>query len=251
MIGGRRILTVVPARGGSKGIPLKNLREVGGKSLVARVGDIIRELPEIDRAVVSTDHEGIAMAAEEAGIAAPFRRPRRICGDHIGDVDVLTHALTTIEAIDARSYEIVVMLQPTSPLRTAAEVSATIRMLVNGEWDSVWTVSPTNSRAHPLKQLTVSNDDTLDYYDPRGADITARQQLKLVYHRNGIAYAMTRECLLEQQSLKGRHTGAMVIEEEHISIDTEWDLELVELLLQRRDCAKPPRFVPARSRFHR
>ena len=75
MIGDRRILAVVPARGGSKGIPLKNLREVGGRSLVAHVGDVIREVPEIDRAVVSTDHEGIAKAAESVGIAAPFRRP--------------------------------------------------------------------------------------------------------------------------------------------------------------------------------
>ena len=73
MIKNRRILAVVPARGGSKGIPLKNLREVGGRSLVVRAGDVIGQIPEIDRAVVSTDHDAIAAAAEAAGIAAPFR----------------------------------------------------------------------------------------------------------------------------------------------------------------------------------
>jgi CMP-N,N'-diacetyllegionaminic acid synthase len=233
MIRGCRILAVVPARGGSKGILLKNLRLVGGRSLVARVGDVIRGVPEVDRAVVSTDHEGIASAAEEAGIAAPFRRPESISGDQIGDIDVLTHALDATETIDGQRYEIIVMLQPTSPLRTAADVSATIRMLVEGGWDSVWTVSPTDSKFHPLKQLTISGG-SLRYYDPAGADIVARQQLTPVYHRNGVAYAMTRECLVKQRSIKGVRGGALIVEGEHISIDTELDVTLAELLLTRR-----------------
>src|SRR5712691_4805436 len=180
MIAGRRVLAVVPARGGSKGIQLKNLREVGGRSLVARAGDVIRHVPEIDRAVVSTDHEGIAWAAEEAGIVAPFRRPELLCGDRIADLEVLTHALEATEAIDGQPYDIIVMLQPTSPLRMAADVSATIRMLVDGGWDAVWTVSQTETKAHPLKQLTISGG-ALDYYDPAGAEIVARQQLTPVY----------------------------------------------------------------------
>jgi CMP-N-acetylneuraminic acid synthetase len=230
MFDGRRILAVVPARGGSKGIPLKNLREVGGRSLVARVGDVIREVSEIDRAVVSTDHDLIASAAEQAGIEAPFRRPESIGGDQIGDVDVLTHTLETIEAIEGKRFDVVVMLQPTSPLRTPAHVSATIRMLVNGEWDSVWTVSPTESKSHPLKQLTLCGEE-LSYYDPRGSGIIARQQLEPVYHRNGIAYAVTRDCLLEQRTIKGKRAGALVVEGEHISIDTEWDLAIVDFIL--------------------
>ena len=160
-------------------MPLKNLRLVGGRSLVARVGDVIRRVPEIDRAVVSTDHELIASAAEDAGIAAPFRRPESISGDRIGDLDVLTHALDATETIDGQRYDIIVMLQPTSPLRTAADVSATIRMLVDGGWDSVWTVSPTDSKGHPLKQLTISSG-ALSYYDPAGSNIVARQQLEPV-----------------------------------------------------------------------
>jgi CMP-N-acetylneuraminic acid synthetase len=241
MIGNRCILAVVPARGGSKGIPLKNLREVGGRSLIAHVGEVIRTVPEIDRAVVSTDHEGIAAAAEAAGIAVPFRRPAAISGDKIGDIDVLTHALEATEAIDQTRYDIVVMLQPTSPLRTAADVSATLHMLVEGGWDSVWTVSPTDTKAHPLKQLAVSEAGSLDYYDTRGPEIVARQQLEPVYHRNGIAYAITRECLLKQASIKGKRTGALVIEGDHVSIDTEWDLALVDFILARRHLDAPSR----------
>ena len=231
MIQGLSVLAVVPARGGSKGVPLKNLREVAGRSLVARVGDVIADVPEIDRAVVSTDHAGIAKAAEEAGIAAPFMRPENISGDFIGDLDVLTHALQASEEIDGRRYDIVVMLQPTSPLRTAAQVSATIRMLVEGNWDSVWTVSPSDSKAHPLKQLKVA-DGAMDYYDPAGSQIIARQQMGTVYHRNGIAYALKSECLLGQRTIKGQRSGALIIEGHHVSIDTEWDFKLVEFVLE-------------------
>jgi CMP-N-acetylneuraminic acid synthetase len=237
MIAGRTVLAVVPARGGSKGIPLKNLRQVGGRSLVARVGDIVKEVSEIDRAVVSTDHAEIANAARAAGLDAPFMRPEDISGDRIGDFDVLWHALQATEAADGRRYDVVVMLQPTSPLRTPAHVSDTIRMMVDGGWDSVWTVSATDSKAHPLKQLTVA-DGTLGYYDPNGGAIIARQQLKPVYHRNGIAYAMTRECLADQRSIMGRKAGALVIEGEHVSIDTEWDIELIEWILSREQQKK-------------
>lgn len=234
MILGLSVLAVVPARGGSKGIPLKNLREIDGRSLIARVGDVIANVPEIDRAIVSTDHEGIAKAAEAANIAAPFRRPEAISGDRIGDHDVLVHALEKMEAIDKCRYDIVVMLQPTSPLRTPQQVSAALHMLVDGGWDSVWTVSPTDTKAHPLKQLKVAGED-LGYYDPAGAKIIARQQLEPVYHRNGIAYVMTRDCLLEQKTIMGRKAGALIVEGEHVSIDTEQDLALAEALLKRQE----------------
>jgi CMP-N,N'-diacetyllegionaminic acid synthase len=234
MIDKRRVLAVVPARGGSKGLLLKNLRLVGGIPLITLVGRVINALPEIDRAVVSTDHTEIARVAEEAGIKAPFMRPEDISGDRIGDLDVLSHALQTMERLDGVSYDLVVMLQPTSPLRKPEQVRDCIHMLVGGGWDAVWTVSETDSKGHPFKQLTVGTDGALDYWDQRGAQIIARQQLTPVYHRNGIAYAITRECLLKQKTLKGARTGALVIEGEHISIDTEWDLALVNWILKQK-----------------
>jgi CMP-N,N'-diacetyllegionaminic acid synthase len=235
MLGTRSVLAVVPARGGSKGIPLKNLREIAGRSLVAHVGEVVRGVPEIDRAVVSTDHPRIVAAAEAAGLAAPFLRPPELSGDRIGDLEVLAHALQATEAADRRRYDVVVMLQPTSPLRTPAQVSATLRMLDAGDWDSVWTVSETDLKSHPLKQLTLGADGALGYFDPRGAAIIARQQLTPVYHRNGVAYAITRACLLDQGSIMGRKAGALLIEGNHVSIDTEDDLARVERLLSQRN----------------
>jgi CMP-N,N'-diacetyllegionaminic acid synthase len=233
MYRGKRVLAVVPARGGSKGIPLKNLKTVGGVSLVARAGQVAAALDWIDRRVVSTDHEGIAGAAEAAGLAAPFRRPEALSGPVIGDWDVLNHALEEMEARDGVTYDIVVMLQPTSPSRVPADVEQTVATLVDGGYDAVWTVSETDSKGHPLKQYTVAPDGALDYYDPAGAAIVARQQLKPVYHRNGIAYAMTRDCIVNQKTIRGRKLGAVVIERPVANIDTELDLEWCEFLLVR------------------
>lgn len=231
MIGQHRVLAVVPARGGSKGISLKNLRPVLGVPMVARVGQVVQELPMIDRAVVSTDHDEIARVAESAGIAAPFRRPSEISGDRIGDWDVLVHALHEMERLDGVTYEIIVMLQPTSPLRRPQHVQSAIEMLVEGNWDAVWTLSETDSKNHPLKQLTIE-DEQLDYYDSSGNTIVARQQLKPVYHRNGVAYAITRDCLLQQGSIKGQRTGGLVLDGHFVSIDTEWDIALVEFIMR-------------------
>lgn len=234
MIGDKRILVVVPARGGSKGIPMKNLRSVGGVPMVARVGAVLRKLPMIDRAVVSTDHEEIARVAESAGIAAPFRRPPELSGDRIGDLDVLTHALLEMEVQDKVVYDIVVMLQPTSPLRQPNHVRAAVSMLVEGAWDAVWTVSVTDSKHHPLKQLSV-HDNVLGYYDPAGEKIIARQQLQPVFHRNGIAYVMSRACLLDQKTLMGRRTAACVLQGHFVSIDTEYDIALVEWIMAQSE----------------
>ena len=226
------MLAVVPARGGSKGIPLKNLKEIGGRSLVALAGDVARKVPEIDRRIVSTDHDKIVATAIDAGLEAPFLRPEDISGDRISDWDVLSHALISMESLDEVNYDIVVMLQPTSPLRRVSDVSETIKMLVEKNLDAVWSVSITDSKAHPLKQLVI-REDRMDYWDAKGANIIARQQLEPVYHRNGVAYAITRSCLLEQGSIKGALTGAYVVEGTQISIDTEWDIELIEFAISR------------------
>ncbi len=233
MIGDLRVLAVCPARGGSKGIPLKNLKRFLGVPLVARVGHLVRECPSIDRAVVSTDDPKIAEVAQEAGLDAPFMRPQELSGDRVSDAPVLAHALEETERIDGVRYDVIVMLQPTSPLRQPEHVEETIRTLVDGGWDAVWSVSETDSKEHPLKQLTIE-DQRLDYYDPEGARIIARQQLSTVYHRNGVAYAITRNCLMGGGGIKGERTGAVVIPGTMISIDTLWDLELAELVARRR-----------------
>lgn len=233
MLNDRKVLAVVPARGGSKGVTLKNLRQIAGVPLVGWAARIASGLPEIDRSVVSTDHPGIADAAIQYGLEAPFLRPLELSGDRISDWEVLVHALNIMEQIDATSYDVVLMLQPTSPLRSVEDVRRTLQMLVSGNYDSVWTVSETDLKYHPLKQLVI-NDGCLDFFDPRGASVIARQQLSPVYHRNGVAYAITRQCLLEQSTIKGANTAGCIITDPQVSIDTEEDIIAVEKYLASR-----------------
>lgn len=230
MLNGKRVLVVVPARGGSKGVPLKNIYPLCGKPLIAYTGDVVRQLDYVDRAVVSTDHEKIAGAARACGLDVPFYRPESISGDRISDGDVLFHALQEMERQDKTVYDIVLMLQPTCPLRKPEHVTRCVDMLLEGNYDAVWTLSPTDSKGHPLKQLVVT-EGQIDYYDPAGTNIIARQQLSTVYHRNGAAYAIRRACILNNKSSKGDKTGAVIIEEPLANIDTEFDILFAEFLL--------------------
>lgn len=239
MYAGHRILAIVPARGGSKGVPLKNIHPLAGVPLIVHTARVIQGTGLVDRAVVSTDHDQTRMVAEECGLSAPFLRPAALSGDGISDLEVLQHAVQATEAVDGLRYDVILMLQPTSPLRRAEHVQAAVRTLVDGSWDAVWSVSPTDLKYHPLKQLTLAPDQTLAHFDERGRMIVARQQLNPVYHRNGAAYAFTRSCLLEQGTILGRRSTAIVIEEPMVSIDTLADFAIVEAHLARRETARP------------
>jgi CMP-N,N'-diacetyllegionaminic acid synthase len=234
MINNLNVLAVIPARGGSKGVLLKNLRKVAGVPIVELAARVANEVDIIDKVVVSTDHEGIAKSAIDGGARAPFRRPKSLSGDRISDVQVLTHAVKEMEKQDKKQYGIIVMLQPTSPLRVKKDVIDSIKMLVKNNFNAVWTVSETDSKSHPLKQLIVKNG-SLDYYDKDGKNIIARQQLEPVYHRNGIAYVITRDCLLNEKSIMGNNTGALLCQDETISIDTEFDFILADFFLKKNE----------------
>lgn len=240
MLSGRRVLVVVPARGGSKGVTLKNIHPLLGRPLIAHVGAVIRQLPYVDKAIVSTDHPAIAEAARAAGIEVPFLRPEELSGDIVGDLDVLTHALIEMESLEGVTLDVVVMLQPTSPLRMPAHVTAAVTKLVDEGWDAVWTLSRTDLKYHPLKQLTLGTDGRMEYYDGRGAAIIARQQLSECFHRNGAAYAFTRACLLDQKAIKGARTAGVVLDGPMVSIDTLDDFERVERLLLQRSRKERP-----------
>ncbi len=181
MLDGRTVLIVVPARGGSKGIKLKNIRPLKGVPLVALVGKVVKQLDYVDRAVVSTDHPEIAKIAREAGLDVPFMRPESISGDIVSDWDVLHHALMATEEDDGNTYDIIIMLQPTSPFRKPEHVTATLKKLIEGNFDSVWTISETDSKSHPSKQL-ILNGEIVEYYDPEnGPKIVAPIEIPALF----------------------------------------------------------------------
>ena len=235
MIKGKTILAIVPARGGSKGIPLKNLQKVKGKTLIEYVANVIKNIKEIDKSIVSTDNKKISQIAKLNGIEVPFLRPKNLSGDTISDLAVLKHALIKIEKIDKIKYDIILMLQPTSPLRTSNVVKECLYKLVEENLDSVWTISESDSKFHPKKQLKLDLNGSINFYNKDGHKIIARQQLDTLYHRNGVAYAVTRECLINQNSILGKKNGSIITKNKNVSIDTIWDLKLVEFILENKN----------------
>lgn len=230
MIREYKVLSIIPARGGSKGLSLKNLRPLQGRSLVRRAIEVCQSRPWIDRILVSTDHSGIAQEAKAAGSEVPFLRPESLSGDRVGDLEVLQHGLLQAEEFWKTQYDIILMIQPTSPLRKGEDLERCVSTLVQGSFDAVWTVSEIDLKFHPLKQL-VFREGKLSLYEPGGRQIIARQQLTGTYFRNGSCYAFTRDCLLNQKTILPTKSSAVVLDRPMISIDSEEDLEIAESLL--------------------
>jgi len=224
------ILVVVPARGGSKGIKLKNLQKINGISLVEIAGNVVSELDYINQAIVSTDHPEIANLANKSGLDSPFFRPKDLSGDFISDVEVLTHSLKEMEKIKKIQYDLIVMLQPTSPTRKPYHVTKAILKLIEKKHDSVITISKLDSKYHPLKQFLLE-DQNIKYFDNKGQTIIARQQLNDTYVRNGLVYVMTRDCLINQKKVISENCGYLIIDEPTANIDSLEDLKLAQDLI--------------------
>lgn len=217
---------VIPARGGSKGIKLKNLRKINGKSLTEMAIRVAQNVSSVDKIVVSTDNPSIAAEAERCGISVPSYRPEALSGDRISDIQVLVDAITRAEKEDGEKYDIIIMLQPTSPLRTIKNVEDALEKLIRNDFSSVWSISETDTKAHPFKQLLIDGSN-LKYFDEMGENIVARQELSPTYHRNGVVYVFTRECILVDNNKMGSSCGFLLIHDFNISIDTEQDIHLI------------------------
>ena len=226
------VLVVIPARGGSKSIPRKNLRKVNGISLVGRAVKIAKSLTWVNKIVLTTDDPEIAEEGRKHGVEVPFLRPPELSGDFAPGVDTWRHAWLKAEEYFEQKFDLSILLAPTTPVRKAWHVEECIKKLVKGRYDSILTVSETDSKYHPLKQL-MFEDDRIGYYEEAGRSIIARQQLGTVYHRNGVAYVVTRKCLVDQKTIIGSNTSAVVVDEPVVNIDTEQDLEKAQFLLCR------------------
>lgn len=232
---GHTVLAVVPARGGSKSIPRKNLARVGGVSLVGRAARVAVSLPFVDHAIVSTDDDEIAAEARRHGIEAPFLRPAELAGDRSTSIEMWRHAWLAAEQHYGITFALSVLLEPTSPLRTAADVFATVQMLVSSGRAAAVTVSPTPAHFTPHKTLTVDADGVICFYLDSGARHSIRQTIPAYYHRNGLAYAVRRETLVDHGRIIEQDCAAVIVERPVVNIDEPFELELAEWLLSRSD----------------
>ena len=229
---GHTVFALVPARGGSKGIPRKNLKEVGGISLVGRVGELAKSIDWLDARVLSTDDEEIAQEGRAHGLDVPFMRPDELAGDFAVAIDVWQHAWLKSEAHYGTRFDLSIQLEPTSPLRRAEDIVETLTTLLERNSGSAATVSPAPGHFTPHKCLTVE-DGTIGFYHPDGVKHAIRQTIPTYYFRNGICYAATRKSVLEDGAVIGNDCAAVIIDRPIVNIDDPFDLELAEFLLQR------------------
>ncbi len=224
------ILAVVPARGGSKGIPKKNLCKVGGISLIGHVGKVIQQLPWINKTVISTDDLNMAKEGLLYGIDAPFLRPDELSSDSATGVDTWRHAFMEAEKYYNMCFDVSIYLEPTSPSRIAEDVERTVLMLADNKNKAAATVSRTPGSYTPHKTLTINENGQVGFYLKEGKKFSIRQNIPSYYHRNGICYAITREALLERDCILSENCAAVVIDRQVVNIDEPYDLEYARFL---------------------
>lgn len=227
------MLAVVPARGGSKGIPRKNLTHVGGQSLIARTGAVVRALAWIDRAVLSTDDAEIAAEGRAHGLDVPFMRPPELATDASTGAAVWAHAWRESERVFGASFDVSIYLQPTSPFRRAEDVERTITALVDGDHRAAATVSRVPGHYTPEKTLRRSADGVLSFVLPEGARHANRQTIPASFTRNGVCYAVRRDTLLDHDWIVEHDCVGVVLEGPMVNVDDPLDLAFAELLLAR------------------
>mgnify|MGYP003953469397 CR=1 FL=1 len=230
---GLTVLAVIPARGGSKSIPRKNLALIDGLSLVAHAARTAASLKWIDQAILSTDDEEIESEGRANGLSVPFRRPPELSGDSANSLDMWRHAWLSSEKTFNKCFDISVLLEPTSPLRQPSDVEATISRLVDGDYDAAVTVSPTPAHFTPHKTLTLK-DGVIGYFHPEGSRHSLRQTIPAYYHRNGVCYAVRRKTLIESRRIIDKNCAAVVIDRPVVNIDEPVDLELASLLMAKQ-----------------
>lgn len=228
----KKILAIIPARGGSKGIKNKNLKKIKNKSLVRRAIEFCKNQRQIDNIIVSTDSLKIKKESEKNGIEVPFLRPKKLSGDKVSDYDVLIDTLKKSENFFNKHFNFIIMLQPTSPLRTTKEFLDCLKKINNKKIDAIWTVNVVDKKFHPLKQL-VENNKSFSLFDKRGGKIIRRQQLKHTFIRNGAVYIFTRNCLVKHKNIYGKKFDLLISKINHISIDTYSDLFKVKRLIKK------------------
>lgn len=228
-----RVLAIVPARSGSKGVPGKNVRPLAGRTLLDYVAAAARGSGVIDRIVLSTDDEAIAEAGRGAGLEVPFLRPPDLARDETPMLPVLQHAVAQLEK-DGWTAEFVVLLQPTSPLRTAAHVRDAVTLLRESGADSVVTVVEVPKHLSPDYVMRIE-DGVLRPFLPEGARVTRRQDVRPAYSRDGTVYAFRRDTLDRFGSIYGDDCRPLVIAPaDSLSIDTPDDWAAAERILATR-----------------
>lgn len=224
MINKKKILALVPARGGSKGIKLKNLRKINNKSLIEISSDFIDKCKFFDGKYLSSDNKKIIRLGKKLKFNI-IKRKKSLSGDRVSDFEVIKEALKIIEK-NSR-YDYLVYLQPTSPIRRYKHLYETLKKVINLKYDGSWSVSLVNKKFHPLKILNIKKGK-LKIFNIKGKDIIARQMLSSVYIRNGVFYIFDIKKLLRKKTIYLDKLYPSITNYNIVNIDTLDDLKMAK-----------------------
>ncbi|MBU3161214.1 acylneuraminate cytidylyltransferase family protein [Clostridium frigoris] len=225
----KKFLAIIPARGGSKSIPNKNIMSICGKPLIAYTIDAGKKSKYIDEIIVSTDSDVIKVIAQQYGAKVPFLRPEELSNDTSKSIDVVMHVIDFYKKNDV-SFDYVILLQPTSPLRTFEHLDNAIEKLI--ESNSTSLVSVCEADENPVLMRRIENEKLKEIISFEGTNLR-RQDLPTFYKFNGALYIVSNDMLINQRKFVDENTVPYVMDKESsIDIDTMLDARLVELIIK-------------------
>lgn len=235
MINGKRVLAIVPARKGSKGLPLKNVRPLGGKPLLAWPIAAARASAHVDRVIISTDDRGFADIAVAHGAEAPFLRPAEMAGDIAPSIDFILHAVDTLAAA-GDVFDYVVLLEPTSPLTEGADVDAALVQLVAADADAIVGVSRLEA-THPAFAVRRADDGGITPYAAATfGEMPRRQDIEPLFVLDGTLYASTVAALRRERGFcHARTLGYLTDRYKAHEVDDLVDFICIEAIVSNLD----------------
>ncbi len=230
----KNILGIIPARGGSKGILRKNLYPLAGQPLIWYTFQAVRASMVLTRTILTTEDQEIAQYAMQQGIEVPFMRPLELAQDETPSLAVIQHALHAL----AKDFvpDVIVLLQPTAPLRQGCHIDEAVRLLLQQNAEAVVSVSPIPAHYHPYWAFALNEAHIMQPFDERGGPqrYPRRQLLPPAYYRNGAVYVARRQLIQEQHTLYGLHPFAYTMSPDvSVNIDSIEDLQAAEYFLTR------------------
>ncbi len=226
------IIGIIPARGGSKGIPRKNIKLLRGKPLICYTIDAINDSELLTDSYLSSDDKEILLLARKYGMKT-IKRPEELSKDTIPTVPVIQHAVNFLES-KIGLIEIIVLLQPTTPLKLGKDIDRAIRILQETGADSVISLKKVEN-GHPAWMYRLKGDKMISLWGDK-YKYKRRQDLSPIYLRSGVIYVMKREIIMEQNTLEGKDSRGLVLPPERsINIDSLIDFEYAEFMLKKLD----------------